>query len=76
LQESCGRGWFARETSADSGRAVAKALPAVDSGETKMIIRPTEEAIEIIAAIPLNMADLSPGPALRTVRRLQTIEKL
>jgi hypothetical protein len=76
LQESCDRGWFARETSADSGRAVAKALSAVDNGETKMIIRPTEEATEIIAAIPLTMKNLSPGPALRTVRPLQAVEEL
>jgi hypothetical protein len=74
LQEGCCRGWFAIETSADSGRAVAKALSAVDSGETKMIIRPTQEAAEVIATISLIMTNLAPGAVPRAIRRLETVE--
>jgi len=39
-----------------------------------MIIRPTQEAAEVIATISLIMTNLAPGAAPRAIRRLQTVE--
>ena len=56
LQERCG-GWFTAETSADSARAIANAFSAIESGETKMMIKPQHVAAETTVAIDLIMTN-------------------
>jgi hypothetical protein len=62
-QQRCASGWFAEvscglltaESPFDAARTVAKAVSIVDSGRTKVAIRATQAAAEIIAAILLIM---------------------
>jgi hypothetical protein len=62
-QQRCASGWFAEASRGlltaaspfDAAPTVAKAVSIVDNGRTKVAIRPTQAAAEIIAAILLIM---------------------